>query len=67
LVKSSADAGVSGKIRQFAKRPPDKDVGIAGSLEAWTGMWEAEPTGRVGAAAIDPAHRYRLANLPQGE
>jgi len=30
-------------------------------------MWEAEPAGRIGAAAIDPAHSYRLANLPQGE
>jgi hypothetical protein len=30
-------------------------------------MWEAEPAKRVGAAAIDPAHSYRQANLPQGE
>jgi hypothetical protein len=40
---------------------------IAGSLEAWTGMWEAEPAKRVGAAATDPAPSYRLANLPQSE
>lgn len=40
---------------------------IAGSLEAWTGMWEAEPAKYVGAAAIILALSYRLANLPQGE
>ncbi len=40
---------------------------VAGSLEAWAGMWEAESAERVGASAIDSAHCYRLANLPQGE
>ena len=40
---------------------------VAGSLEAWTGMWEAESAKRVGATAIDSAHSYRRANLPQGE
>jgi hypothetical protein len=39
---------------------------IAGSLEAWTGMWEAEPARRVGAAAVDQAHGHGLANIPQG-
>jgi hypothetical protein len=29
-------------------------------------MWEAEPARRVGAAAIDLAYGYRLANLSQG-
>ncbi|MDX6415995.1 MAG: hypothetical protein QOG28_615 [Trebonia sp.] len=40
---------------------------IAGSLEAWTGMWEAEPARRASTAAIDSAPGYRLANIPQGE
>ena len=39
---------------------------VAGSLEAWTGMWEAESAERVGAA-IDSAHSYWRANFPQGE
>ena len=40
---------------------------IAGSLEAWTGMWEAETAKRVSTAAIDSARSYRLAHLPHGE
>jgi hypothetical protein len=30
-------------------------------------MWEAESAKRPGAAAIDSARSYQLANLPQGE
>jgi hypothetical protein len=30
-------------------------------------MWEAEPARHVGTAVIDPAHRYWLANVSQGE
>jgi hypothetical protein len=45
---------------------------IAGSLEAWTGMWAAEPARRDGTVAtnpgaVEPAHGDRLANIPQGE
>lgn len=40
---------------------------VAGSLEAWTGMWEAESVKRRGAAASDSASGYLLANLPQGK
>ena len=40
---------------------------VAGNLEAWTGMWEAEPARRAAAAAIESAHGYRLANVSQGE
>ena len=40
---------------------------VAGNLEAWTGMWEAEPAKRAATAAIDSAQGYRLANVPQGE
>jgi hypothetical protein len=43
------------------------DTDHRGSLEAWTGMWEAEPARRADAAATDPAHGYRLANNPQSE
>lgn len=39
---------------------------VAGSLEAWTGMWEAESAKRQGAAS-DSARGYLLANLPQGK
>jgi hypothetical protein len=43
---------------------------VAGSLEAWTGMWEAmweaESARRVGAAAVDPEHGHGLANISQG-
>ena len=40
---------------------------VAGSLEAWTGMWEAESAKRHSAAANDSARSYLLANLPQGK
>jgi hypothetical protein len=40
---------------------------IAGSLEAWTGMWAAEPAKRDGTTATDSAQGNRLANIPQGE
>jgi hypothetical protein len=55
---------------------------IAGNLEAWTAMWQAEPARRDGAVAISTgaidagaintgatgtAHGDRRANIPQGE
>jgi len=45
---------------------------IVGSLEAWTGMWEAEPakrdgTGVSGTRASNPGPGYQSANILQGE
>ena len=45
---------------------------IAGNLEAWTAMWEAEPARRDGTVVINTgatgtAHGYRRTNIPQGE
>jgi hypothetical protein len=40
---------------------------VAGNLEAWTGMWEAEPARRDGMAATGTTTGYRLANVPQAE
>jgi hypothetical protein len=56
------------KIGRLVNRPLSRAVlVIAGSLEAWTGMWAAEPARRDEAAAIEPADGDRLANIPQGE
>jgi hypothetical protein len=68
LLKSCADAGVSGNIRAVGQTLAYMTMRvIVGSLEAWTGMRETEPARRVGAAAVDSAYAFRLADLPPGE